>query len=75
MLGDILNHTNIFRNQRPNSELGGGKVTGNIPETSQSKLALKNSLEIACPINPETVLNECCCESHSKRKQQETQHT
>ena len=58
MLGDILNHTNIFRNQRPNSELGGGKVTGNIPETSQSKLCsseelLGNSLSLKARNSPE----------------------
>ena len=44
MLGDILNHANIFRNQRSNGELGGGKVNGNIPETSQSKLCSSEDL-------------------------------
>ena len=61
MLGDILNHANIFRNQRSNSELGGGKVNGNIPETSQSKLCssedlLGNSLSHKARNSPERML-------------------
>ena len=45
-----------------------------LKQVKASSAALKISLEIACPIKPETVLKECCCERHSKRKQ-ETQHT